>query len=114
MGGAAGRRLFAGGSWRIHFPALFQSHIHRDQRAAALLGLDHHHPVAQAADDPVSGRKKHRLRRRARRIFRLSAGCNRLIRQGAALVTSPEELLEELQAALRPNPEKTNIPLFLP
>ena len=37
----------------------------------------------------------------------LSAGCNRLIRQGAALVTSPEELLEELQAALRPNPEKT-------
>lgn len=28
----------------------------------------------------------------------LSAGCNRLIRQGAALVTTPEELLEELQA----------------
>ena len=28
----------------------------------------------------------------------LSVGCNRLIRQGAALVTSPEEVLEELQA----------------
>lgn len=28
----------------------------------------------------------------------LSAGCNRLIRQGAQLVTSPQELLEDLQA----------------
>lgn len=28
----------------------------------------------------------------------LSAGCNRLIRQGAQLVTSPEEVLEDLQA----------------
>ncbi len=37
----------------------------------------------------------------------LSAGCNRLIRQGAALVTSPEELLEELQAAPGPGQEKT-------
>lgn len=37
----------------------------------------------------------------------LSAGCNRLIRQGAALVTSPRELLEELQAEPGNNAEKT-------
>lgn len=37
----------------------------------------------------------------------LSAGCNKLIRQGAGLVTTPEELLEDLQARLTGTPGQT-------
>ncbi len=37
----------------------------------------------------------------------LSAGCNKLIRQGAGLVTTPEELLEDLQAQLTGTPGQT-------
>jgi DNA processing protein len=44
----------------------------------------------------------------------LSSGCNRLIRQGAGLVNSPEELLQELSEEYRQQPAYSQIQLFEP
>ena len=58
------------------------------------------------------GREVYALPGRATDI--LSLGCNRLIRQGAALVTSPQELLRDLGVSAREKEDYRQQTLFLP